>query len=163
MIFNLILLGIAVLLFSTVIRGAPFVPTKHSAVERMVALSGAKSGTRAADIGSGDGRIVIAMARSGATAIGFEINPFLVWWSRYKIHKAGLTGRAFVFFGSFWGKDFQDFDIITVFGIGRIMGELEKKLQKELRSGARVISYVFQFPAWKFDQKDAAIFLYRKT
>lgn len=162
MILNLFLVLAAVFLLSTVIRGAPFVPTRHSAVARMVDLARVRPGEKAADIGSGDGRIVIAAARAGAVAHGFEINPVLVWWSRYKIRQAGLEHTAFVHWGSFWRKNFGEFDVVTVFGINRIMEELEKKLQKELRPGARVISYVFVFPTWKYERKDSAIFVYTR-
>lgn len=162
MFLNLALLGLAVLLLSTVIRGAPFVPTKASAVARMVEVSKVQPGMYSLDIGSGDGRIVIAMATAGAMAHGYEINPCLVWWSKYKIYKAGLNGRAFVHWGNFWNKNFEQYDIITVFGIGRIMKELERKLQTELKPGGKVISYVFRFPTWEIKQTDGAIFLYEK-
>ncbi len=163
MILNLILFGVAVLLLSTVIRGAPFVPTRHAAVARMVVLSAIRPGQKAADIGSGDGRIVIAMARAGAVAHGYEINPFLVWWSKYKIHKAGLSGRAFVHWGSFWKKNFSEFDVITVFGIKKIMKELGEKLRRELPRGARVVSYVFLFPDWQYELKESAVIVYRQS
>ena len=163
MILNLILFGVAALLLSTVIRGAPFVPTRHSAVARIVALSELQPGQKAADIGSGDGRIVIAMARAGAVAHGYEINPFLVWWSKYKIYKAGLSGRAFVHWGSFWKVNFSEFDVVTIFGIGKIMKELGEKLRRELQPGAHVVSYVFSFPDWQYELKESAVMVYRQV
>ncbi len=75
-------------------KGAPFVPTDEATVSRMVELSNARSGERAADVGSGDGRIVIGLAKAGAEAHGFEINPFLVLWSRRQVRRAGLSDRA---------------------------------------------------------------------
>lgn len=163
MILNLLLLAFAILLISTVIRGAPFVPARPAAVARMVELSEVKPGERIADLGSGDGRIVIAMARAGAIAHGYEINPVLVWWSRVRIRREGLSERAFVHFGSFWRQIFSDFDVITLFGTKHIMKALEKKLKKELKPSARVVSYVFAFPAWEYTQKESAIFLYQQT
>lgn len=142
------------------IRGAPFVPTHGSRVARMVELSGIKPGQKAVDLGSGDGRIVIAMARAGAIAHGYEINPFLVWWSRYKIRREKLSDRAFIHLGSFWGKNLSEFDVVTLFGTTHIMKCLEKKLKKELRPGSRVVSYVFTFPSWEYIQKESAIFVY---
>ena len=162
MVLYILLLGVALLLLSTVIRGAPFVPTHSDRVSTMVKLAEIRPGEQALDLGSGDGRLVMAMARAGAIAHGYEINPLLVWWSRYRIYKAGLSGRAFVHWGNFWTKNFADFDVITVFGIGRIMGELEAKLRQELAPGARVISYVFAFPTWRPVLKDGAIFVYRR-
>lgn len=129
----------------------------------MIELSELKPGEKAADLGSGDGRIVIAMARIGAIAHGYEINPFLVWWSRYKIRRAGLQDQAFIHLGSFWSKDLSKFDVVTVFGTTHIMKGLEKKLKKELKSNARVISYVFAFPSWEYAQKESAIFVYRQV
>jgi 2-polyprenyl-3-methyl-5-hydroxy-6-metoxy-1,4-benzoquinol methylase len=162
MILNLFLIAFAILLLSSVIRGAPFVPTHQRRVARMVELSGILPGQKSADLGSGDGRIVIAMARAGATAQGYEINPFLVWWSRWKIRRSGLQDQAFIHFGSFWGKNLSEFDVVTLFGTTHIMKGLERKLKKELKPGARVISYVFAFPTWDYTQKDGAIFVYRR-
>jgi Xaa-Pro aminopeptidase len=64
------------------IRGAPFVLTGSRTVKTMTALANIQPGEKAADLGSGDGRILIAIARAGAEAHGYEINPFLVLWSR---------------------------------------------------------------------------------
>lgn len=157
---ELILLALGILLLVTVIHGAPFVPTRPTAVPRMVALAKIKPGDRVADLGSGDGRILIAMARAGAIAHGYEINPILVWWSRYKIRRQGLAGLAFVHWGSFWSQNLSEFDVVALFGIKHIMGGLEKKLKRELKPQARVISYVFAFPTWDYAQKEGAVFRY---
>ena len=124
MILNIFLLLFVILLLSSVVRGAPFVPTHGARVERMIELSELKSGEKGADLGSGDGRIVIAMAKAGAIAHGYEINPFLVWWSRWKIRRAGLADRAFIHLGSFWGKNLSEFDAITLFCTKHIMKSL---------------------------------------
>jgi len=54
------------------------------------------------DLGSGDGRILIAAACLGAKAVGYEINPFLVWKSRRLIRQARLEKLAKVYWKSFW-------------------------------------------------------------
>ena len=101
-----------------------------------------------ADLGSGDGRIVIEFAKKGIESHGFEINPFLVWISKRKIKKAGLENKAFIHKGSFWKKNFNEFNVVTIFGIDYIMKSLEKKLQKELPFNGKVISNAFKFPNW---------------
>ena len=58
--------------------GAIFARSKDEIVEKMILLADVKPGQKAIDFGSGDGRLVIAMARAGAEAHGYEINPFLV-------------------------------------------------------------------------------------
>ena len=94
--------------------------------------------------------------------MGYEVNPILYLWSRRKIKKLGLESKAKIYFKSFWKADFSQFDVITVFGINYIMGRLERKLDKEIKEGTKVISYAFPFPTWKISQKDGAILVYDK-
>lgn len=141
-------------------RGAFFAPSERKEVERIILLSGAKSGDKAVDLGSGDGRLVIALAKAGAEAHGYEINPILVWWSRLKIKKAGLSKKAFVYQKNFWNLDLSDFNIVSVFGIKYMMARLELKLKKELKPDARVVSNYFIFPTWQYSKKESSAYLY---
>lgn len=129
--------------------GAPFVPTGRDNVMRMLALADVRPGERMADIGSGDGRILIAFARAGVEAHGFEINPMLVWWSRWCIARAGLAGKAFVHQGDYRNEDFSRYTVVTVFGISCIMRALGEKLARELPPGGRVVSNAFSIPGWR--------------
>lgn len=155
-----IVLGLGVL--RTMIKGAPYVPTKQKAVQKMIDLAGIKPGQKAVDLGSGDGRIVIAFAQAGADSHGYEINPLLVWWSRWKIRKAGLEGKAFVHQKSFWNEDLSSYDVVALFGVRYIMKELGQKLEKELKSGAKIVSYGFSFPGWQYKDKGEGVLLYEK-
>ena len=159
-----ILLIFAVLLgayYLGIFKGAPFVPTDKLTLERMITLAEIKPGEKLVDLGSGDGRIIIAAAMLGAIAHGFEINPLLVLWSRWKIKKAGLSDRAFVHWKSFWRADLSEFDIVMLFGITGIIGQLEVKLKAELKDGSRVISNTFKFPNWE-PEKVQNVFVYKK-
>ena len=120
-------------------------------------------GERIADLGSGDGRIVIACARHGIRAEGYEINPILVYSSRRAIRRAGLEKLATVHWKSFWRADLASFDAIFVYGIPYIMADLRKKLEHELRPGTKIISHVFPFPEWTSAAKHEAekIYLYK--
>ena len=93
------------------LRGGPYVPSNREIVERMIGMAGVRPGEKAVDLGSGDGRVVIALARAGAEAYGFEINPFLVSWSRRNIKKAGLEGKAFIIKRSFWKENYSKYQI----------------------------------------------------
>ena len=143
-----------------VFRGAPFVPTDKSTLEKMISAAGIRPGIKIADLGSGDGRIVIAAAQAGAVAHGYEINPVLVWWSRYKIKKAGLEGSAFIHWKSFWNANLQEFDVVMLFGITSIMNRLGQKLQRELKPRAKVISNIFKFTNWEHEKVDS-VYIYR--
>jgi len=68
----------------------------------MLLFSKIKPGERMADLGSGDGRILIEFAKKGAIAEGYEINPVLVFIARMKIRRLGLEKKARVFWKSFW-------------------------------------------------------------
>ena len=144
-------------------KGAPFVPTDEATVSRMVELSNARSGERAADVGSGDGRIVIGLAKAGAEAHGFEINPFLVLWSRRQVRRAGLSDRATIHWTSFWRQDYAPFDVVTVFGLKRMMKPLEAKLRAELRPGSRVVTNLYPMPTWPHSNREGSVHVYKQT
>ena len=115
------------------------------------------------DLGSGDGRLVIACARAGANVIGLELNPFLVWLSRLLVRQARVQERAMVRRVNFWHQDLSNFSLVLVFGVGgRMMQELEAKLQQELKVGSRVVSNGFQLPTWPLAARDGSLYLYRK-
>jgi hypothetical protein len=116
-----------------------------------------------ADLGSGNGKIVIEFAKRGAEAHGFEINLILVWISRMRIRKLGLQKKAFIHWKNFFKQDFSDFDIITSFQIIYLMPGLENKLKKELRKGAKVISNTWKFPHWKPKKRLGDVYLYVKS
>jgi protein-L-isoaspartate O-methyltransferase len=143
-------------------QGPAFVPTLKTTVEQMVAVSEIKAGMKAADLGSGDGRVVIAMAKAGGIATGFEINPFLVWYSRSKIRKLGFSDRVKIQSSSFWNQDLGEYDIITIFGINHVMERLGQKLALELKPGAVVISNAFRIPRLTEVKRSGSLLVYKR-
>ncbi|XP_078143654.1 ATP synthase subunit C lysine N-methyltransferase isoform X2 [Centroberyx gerrardi] len=108
----------------------PFVPATTAQVENVLKVLQARSGTLV-DIGSGDGRIVIAAAKHGFRASGFELNPWLVWYSRYKAWREGVRHSTSFHISDLWKMD-----------------QLELKLGSELQSTAKVVACRFPFPTW---------------
>lgn len=151
-----------IVLLYFVLTGAPYMPTRREGIERIMALCEIKPGDKAADIGSGDGRIVIALAKAGAEAHGYEINPILVWWSRKKIRDAGLAGKAFIHQKNLWTVDFSPYQAVTLFGVTHIMRALEKKLRRELPPGARAVSLEFRFPTWPVARNIGRVYVYEQ-
>jgi hypothetical protein len=164
-ILTVVIVGIVVYLFFFVFfplgRGAIYDPSSANETRMMADLADVRRGERAADLGSGDGRVVIALALKGAVAHGYEVNPVLVFISRRNIRKAGLAGRAFIHWGSFWSKDLSRYALITVFQVGFVMARLEAKLGRELAPGARVISHYWQFPSLSPERSQGNIYRYR--
>lgn len=144
------------------ISAGPYVPTRQATVLQMLQVAGVKPGEKLIDLGSGDGRILLAAARFGALATGYEINPFLVFLSRWRLRKVGLQNKAKVIRGNLWWADLRETDIVTLYLIDYRMGALEKKLQRELKSGSRVVSSTFRFPTWKPERAEGNIYLYRR-
>lgn len=157
----LALLVVILVLALPIVLGAPYVAIKPDVLARLIEMAKIAPGERAVDLGSGDGRIVMALAKSGAEAHGYEINPLLVWLSRRHIRRAGLIGRAFIHWRSFRAVDFSKFNVVTVYGLKSIMKELEARLQKELPPGGRVVSHVFQFPNWQPARGERGVYCYQ--
>ena len=142
--------------------GAINIPTTEKRVEQMIGFLNLDSIKKAADLGSGDGRLVIALARAGVEAHGYEINPFLVLLARKNIKKAGLENKAFVYFKNFWLEDLGKFDAVIVYGMKHMMKKMEKKFEKELRPGTQIVSNYFALPTWHLDKENERIYLYVK-
>lgn len=129
--------------------GASYEGTKISTMKKMIEFADVKNGERVVDLGSGDGRLLIAFAERGVEAHGYEINPFLVLYSRRKIRKRGLQTRALVHWKNFWKVDLSKFNVVTIFQVGYVMEKLERKLRRELHAGSRIVSNNWWFPTLK--------------
>ena len=165
-VFLLLAFVFAVVVFIIVplFYGASYEGSDARVVKKMVELSKAKDGEKFADLGSGDGRIVIAFAKSGIEAQGYEINPFLVLFARRRIKKLGLEKMAFIHWKNFWKVDLSNFDIVGLFQIGYLMRKIEKKLKSELRKGSRVVSNRWGFSNLKIEKQadmGTGVYLYK--
>ena len=143
-------------------RGPIFVPTRRKHVPVIIELLAIKPGEKVVDLGSGDGRLMIAIVEAGGAAYGYEHSPLLAMRSKRNFKKAGVSDQAVVYTENFWKADLSEYNAVVIYGIPYIMTNLEKKLQKELKPGARVVSYSFPFPTWKPTEKNKQIFLYIK-
>ncbi|XP_062413500.1 ATP synthase subunit C lysine N-methyltransferase-like [Pungitius pungitius] len=125
----------------------PFVPATTAQVKNVLGVLRARSG-KLVDIGSGDGRIVIAAAKRGFQASGFELNPWLVWYSRYKAIREGVHSSTSFHLSDLWKVSFAQYSNVVIFGVPQMMDQLELKLACELPSTAQVVACRFPFPTW---------------
>ncbi|XP_037537491.1 protein FAM173B-like isoform X2 [Nematolebias whitei] len=125
----------------------PFVPATPAQVQNVLKVLRSRSGTLV-DIGSGDGRIVIAAAKRGFQASGFELNPWLVWYSRYKAWRVGVHRSTFFHISDLWKASFAPYANVVIFGVPQMMDRLELKLSAELPVTAKVVACRFPFPTW---------------
>lgn len=129
-------------------RGAPWVPTVKPDVERLVKLAKLRRGERAYDLGCGDGRVVLALARTGATATGLEVSllPYLA--AKLRLLRAHLP-NASVRWANLWRTSLADADLVYIFLTPAANVRLRPKLEAELRPGSRVVAYVWPIEGWK--------------
>lgn len=152
MIYDLLLLLSAFLLaaaWSYAYAGwkfAPWVPSYKKDLDRALKLAELKAGETFVDLGCGDGRVVIEAAeRFGADAIGYEIAipMILVCLLRKRRERVRFV------FKSLFAADLSKADVVYLFGTPpTLRGKLTAKLERELKPGARVISYVFTLDGW---------------
>jgi precorrin-6B methylase 2 len=132
----------------------PFVPTPQEVVEKMIDLARVGKNDMVYDLGSGDGRIVIAAAKKGARAVGFEIDPQLVQQSRENIRKAGVEDLAEIRNEDILAVDVSAASVITMYLLPDVNLKLKPKLLKQLKPGSRVVSHSFDMGDWTPDKTE---------
>ncbi|XP_028023816.2 ATP synthase subunit C lysine N-methyltransferase isoform X2 [Balaenoptera acutorostrata] len=98
----------------------PFVPATAKQIENVVKMLRCRRGPLV-DIGSGDGRIVIAAAKEGFTAVGYELNPWLVWYSRYCARRDGVQASAKFYISDLWKVTFSQYSNVVIFGVPQMV------------------------------------------
>lgn len=147
-IFVVILFFILISVLFSTFTEAPFVPTGKRDMRRILTAVKIKPGEIFYDLGSGDGRLVIAAAKDGAIALGFERAWPLVFWSNIKIKLLGLKGKALVRRANFLKADLGQADIIFCYLMPNAMKQLKSKFEKDLKPSARVFSRAFSISGW---------------
>jgi len=128
---------------------APFLPSPQLVVEKMLEAAHIKAGEIVYDLGSGDGRIVIAAAREfGARGVGIEIDPQLVAQSAESARRAGVGDRVRFSAGDLFEADLSDATVVTLYLSPELNLRLRPKLLRELRPGSRIVSHDFDMGDW---------------
>ena len=92
------------------------------------------------DLGSGDGRVVLELAKSGILSSGYELNTWLVVWSKLRAVLLGVNKMTQFYKKNLWRVNLKTYDVIIVFGVEEMIPEMELKLKSELKRGGTVIS-----------------------
>ena len=127
---------------------APFRQTPPTAVERMLDLAKVGPGDRLVDLGCGDGRIVVAAARRGASAQGVDLDPARIAEAEAAARGAGVADRTSFILGDLFAHDLGGATVVTMFLMPQVNRWLEAKLLRELAPGARVTGFAFAMPNW---------------
>jgi SAM-dependent methyltransferase len=135
----------------------PYVPTTEKAVEEMLKLAGVKKTDIVYDLGCGDGRIVIAAAKTfGAHGVGIDINPERIQEAKANAKRAGVEHLVRFEENDLFEANFKEATVVTLFLLPAINLKLRPKLLSDLKPGTRVVSNTFDMGDWKAE-KQAAI------
>jgi predicted RNA methylase len=127
-------------------------PTPLNVVDRLLEFAHVGPGDTVYDLGSGDGRIVIEAAkRYGARGVGVEIQPGLVRGSRQAAAEAGVADKVSFVEADFFTVDLSPATVVVLYLWPTVNDRLQPKLLKELKPGARVVSYTFGMSEWEPD------------
>ena len=132
----------------------PYVPTKPEAVDAMLKLADVNKDDIVYDLGCGDGRIVVAAAKTyGAHAVGIDNDPVRIGEAKENARKAGVENLVRFEENDLFKVDIHEASVVTLFLLSSVNQRLEPKLRRELRPGARIVSNTFRMGSWTPDKE----------
>jgi protein-L-isoaspartate O-methyltransferase len=133
----------------------PFITTPPEVVERMLAIAGTRADDLVIDLGSGDGRIVIAAAqRFGARGVGIELDAALVQKSRDNARAAKVADKVSFVQGDVLAADISKATVVTAYLLPALMMQLQPRFIDALAPGTRIVSHAFTMAGWAPDRSD---------
>ena len=128
-----------------------WVPTPQELIQKMLDMAKVTASDTVIDLGSGDGRTVIAAAKRGATALGIEYNPDMVALSERNAAKEGVTARAKFMKADIFETDFSHATVLTLYLLPQLNLKLRPKIL-DMKPGTRVVSHAFTMAEWQADE-----------
>jgi SAM-dependent methyltransferase len=164
------LLGFSIIISSlaySLIKGAPYVPTRKRRILEILNTAKLTPSDTFLELGSGDGTVILHAARLyKVTGRGVEINMFLVWLSRLKTWLLRIPGVTFTTANALEAP-FESFNVVYVFLFPKILDKLAPVILKKARPGTLVISHGFRIDAFdsklekKLEDKPFSTYYYR--
>ena len=132
-----------------------FVPTPPEVVETMLKVAKVGKGDVIYDLGSGDGRIVIAAVKDfgAARGTGIDIDPQRIKEANENATKAGVTDRVRFLNQDLFETNLSDATVVTLYLLPSLNLKLRPKLMAELKPGTRIVSHAFDMGDWKPEQE----------
>jgi hypothetical protein len=128
----------------------PYFSTPPTVIDEMLRLANLKQDDVLYDLGSGDGRIVIAAAQKyGVRGVGIELDPQRIQEANENARRAGVSDRVRFIQQDLFQADFSQATVVTIYLLPSINLKLRPKLLRELKPGTRVISHAFDMGKWR--------------
>lgn len=141
-------------------KDVPFVPTPEAVVDEMLTLAKVGPDDTVIDLGSGDGRIVIAAAKRGARATGVDIDPERIREANENAKEHGLQDKVKFIQQNLFDADLKPATVLTMYLLPSVNMKLRPKILSELQPGARVVSHAFDLGDWEPDHRQEQVYLW---
>jgi mycolic acid cyclopropane synthetase len=161
LLWVVLLLTLIVISFGFVVfAGPPWLPTLSKQKSIALDMLALKPGETLLELGSGDGRVMLAAAERGLKVVGIELNPLLVIVSLYVTRR--YRSQVRVIWGTYWGKPWPRADGIFTFMLPKYMGRLDERINKWLPPGkaVRLASFAFIVPGKEPIEERGGVYLY---
>jgi ubiquinone/menaquinone biosynthesis C-methylase UbiE len=137
---------------------APYVPTGHDVVDRMLSLAGVTKEDYVVDLGCGDGRIPIAAAKKyGARGLGVDIDPVRIEEAKANLKIAGVQNLVEFRLENLLQTDVSKATVVTTFLLSASNLRLRPILTRQLKPGARVVTNTFSMGDWTPTKTDTFV------
>lgn len=139
--------------------GSPSIWSKDSHIKRL--MSYIKKGMKVADLGCGDGRVLIEAVKNGASeAEGWEIEPLVYIKALMRISNQRESNKIKIHFADMWGANLERYDLVYVYQLTRYAPRFVKKCKKEMKKGSLVIANTYPLEGLKLIKRDHELFVY---
>ncbi len=166
-LISIFAIGAALLLAMMVIVpalfGAPWHPISRRDLKRALDFCDAKAGERLVDLGSGDGRVLIAAAKEyDLIGTGIEIDPIKVWLANLRVRWAGVQDKVKIVQANIFDTDYGEADILFIYLTHQALDRLFPKILEQLKPNVKILCYRFCIQGMTPDKvnADKTLFLY---
>jgi len=166
-IISILALGAALLLAVIVIApamfGSPWHPISRKDLKRALDFCGVQTGEDIVDLGSGDGRVLIAAAKDyGLVGTGIEIDPLKVWLANLRVRLAGVQDKVKIVRANIFKYDYREADILFIYLTHQAIDKLFPEILEHLKPNVKILCYRFCIQGMTPDKvsADKTLFLY---
>jgi hypothetical protein len=156
---SLVLICVILVFGFVVFVGPPYLPTLRVQINAALDLLDLKEGQTLLELGSGDGRVMLAAAKRGLRVVGIELNPLLVIWTYIVTFKYRKQVR--IIWGSYWGPPWPRADAVFTFMLPKYMTKLAARMQQwRQEEHTKLASFAFTIPGKEPVATREGVYLY---